>query len=250
MVSLSVVWLLASKQLQCFCFGVCYWFSFLDKGKSRPWTLSKESIYSQKRGRTLELQEFLDSKPQTRNFTKTIETKVCYWCTRIILVKGNVTSWWFWTHILFECYLLGFSLVPMAMMTSVQCKCTQFLFASCHLFCGGEEPGMLWCSHVYENCVHWEISCISFFSSIWCKFLVPILSASEQNTDLIVGVLVLTWRYVRVYIFCVDLYRRSTLGSIAFLIWVCFLNEEIKRVIMTGCHLCLYGPSMDSCQWK
>jgi len=72
----------------------------------------------------------------------------------------------------------------------------------------------------------------------------------RANTDLIVGVLVLTWRYVRVYIFCVDLYRRSTLGSIAFLIWVCFLNEEIKRVIMTGCHLCLYGPSMDSCQWK
>ena len=250
MVSLSVVWLLASKQLQCFCFGVCYWFSFLDKGKSRPWTLSKGSIYSQKRGRTLELQEFLDSKPQTRNFTKTIETKVCYWCTRIILVKGNVTSWWFWTHILFECYLLGFSLVPMAMMTWMQFKCNQFLFASCH--------NVLWRWRTWDALMLTRLRKLcSLRNKLYQLLFFHMVQVSctnficiRANTDLIVGVLVLTWRYVRVYIFCVDLYRRSTLGSIAFLIWVCFLNEEIKRVIMTGCHLCLYGPSMDSCQWK
>jgi len=78
LVSLSAVWLLASKQLQLFCFGVCCW------------------------------------------------------CARIIDQGKYVTSWWFCIHILFECYLLGFSLVPMAMMTWMQFKCNQFLFASCH----------------------------------------------------------------------------------------------------------------------
>ena len=41
---------------------------------SRPWTLSRECL-QQKRDRTLEIQEFLDSKPQMRDFKKTRETK-------------------------------------------------------------------------------------------------------------------------------------------------------------------------------
>ena len=36
---------------------------------------SQKSVYSQKRDRTLEIQDFLDSKPQMRDFTKTRETK-------------------------------------------------------------------------------------------------------------------------------------------------------------------------------
>jgi len=36
---------------------------------------SQESVYSQKRDRTLVIQEFLDSKPQMRDFKKTRETK-------------------------------------------------------------------------------------------------------------------------------------------------------------------------------
>ena len=36
---------------------------------------SQENVYNQMRDRTLELQEFLESKLQTKNFPKTRETK-------------------------------------------------------------------------------------------------------------------------------------------------------------------------------